>query len=99
MTNTPLRLLVVTLLVGALTGVSEGKVKPKGFGLTAQTESSIAIDPAGFPHIAYQGVNNNLYYARFDGRTRHRELVDLGQYYGNAMAINSRGAHSHRLRR
>ena len=89
--KTLLRFLVSSLLVSALAGIAEAKVKPKNLGSVNQTQLSIAIDRAGFPHIAYQGADRHLYHARFDGRTWQRELVDVSQYYGNAMAIDSQG--------
>jgi hypothetical protein len=89
--KTLLRFLGVSLLVCSLAGIAQAKVKPKNFGSVNQTRLSIAIDPAGFPHVAYQGPDHNLYHARFDGRTWQRELVDLGQYYDNAIAIDKQG--------
>jgi hypothetical protein len=89
--KTLLRFLVVSLLVVVLTAIAEAKVKPKNLATTAQTQSSIAIDPAGFPHVACLGADGNLYHARFDGRTWQREVVDDSQYYSNAMAIDAQG--------
>jgi hypothetical protein len=45
---------------------------PKAF--YAMTDRSLRLDAAGHPHIAYG--DDNLYYARHDGATWHRETVD-----------------------
>ena len=89
--NTLLRFLVVSVVVCSLSNASEAKLKHKNLATTAQTQSSIAIDPTGFPHVAYLGADGKLYHARFDGRTWQREVVDDSQYYSNAMAIDAQG--------
>ena len=82
---------VCTAAVLMLYGSVGAKVKSKNLGKTNQTTASIAIDPDGFPHVAYQGTDYSLYHARFDGRKWVRELVDTNQYYENSMAIDSQG--------
>ena len=74
-----------------LYGSVGAKVKSKNLGKTNQTTASLAIDPDGFPHVAYQGTDYSLYHARFNGRKWVRELVDTNQYYENSMAIDSQG--------
>lgn len=82
----------IVLLAFLMTAETAGaKVKAKNFGSTTQKTASIAFDPAGFPHVAYQGTDYGLYHARFDGKTWQREKIDDDQYYGNSIAIDSLG--------
>jgi hypothetical protein len=80
--------LAVLLLIP---GTAHSKVKANNLGKTAQTTASIAIDPEGFPHVAYQTAGYDLYHARLNGKKWQQEYVDESLFYENAMAIDSLG--------
>jgi len=65
------------------------KIKAKNLASTSQQTASIAVDPAGFSHIAYQGTDYSLYHARFNGKTWQRKKIDTNQYSGNSIAIDA----------
>ena len=74
-----------------ISGSAGAKVKAKNLASTTQQAASIAIDPDGFTHVAYQGTDYGLYHARFDGKTWQREKIDTNEYYGNSIAIDAQG--------
>ncbi len=71
----------------------EGKIKPKKLATVSQNYSSIAVDPAGTPHVVYQSADYHLYHAWFDGRRWQHEVVDASSDcgWGNSIAIDAQG--------
>ncbi len=92
-----LRWLFTSLILASLLSMTatsvEGKIKPKTLASVWQNYSSIAVDPAGTPHVVYQGADYHLYHAWFDGRHWQHELVDASSDcgWGNSIAIDVQG--------
>lgn len=80
-----------SLLVWPVSPV-EGKVKPKNLAAVGGG-CSVAVDPAGYPHVVYQSTDYHLYHARFDGKAWQHELVDGTSDcgWGNSIAIDAQG--------
>ncbi len=89
--KTTMRLFTVCLAILIVPAIAAAKIKTKNLASTTQQTASIAFDPAGLPHAAYQGTDYGLYHARFDGKIWRREKIDDTQYYGNSIAIDSQG--------
>jgi hypothetical protein len=86
-----MRLFAICCAVFMIPATAGAKIKAKTLAGTTQQTASIAIDPDGFTHVAYQGTDYGLYHARFDGRTWLREKIDTNQYYGNSIAVDAQG--------
>jgi len=92
-----LRCLLTSLFVASLLSMpftsAEGKIKPKKLASIWQNYSSIAVDPAGIPHVVYQGADYHLYHAWYDGGRWQHELVDASSDagWGNSIAIDVQG--------
>jgi hypothetical protein len=84
--------ILACLLSMTVTSV-EGKIKPKTLSSANQNYSSIAVDPAGTPHVVYQGTDYHLYHAWLDGGGWQHELVDASSDcgWGNSIAIDAQG--------
>ena len=84
--------ILACLLSMTVTSV-EGKIKPKTLASANQNYLSIAVDPAGTPHVVYQGADYHLYHAWLHGGRWQHELVDASSDcgWGNSIAIDVQG--------
>lgn len=84
--------ILACLLSMPLTSV-EGKIKPKKLGTIWANYNSIAVDPAGTPHVVYIAPDDHRYHAWFDGRRWQHELLDPNPYTGgvHSLAIDAQG--------
>jgi hypothetical protein len=71
----------------------EAKIKPKALAKTSQIAATLALDPAGQPHCAYQSADYHLFHAKFDGQRWQHELVDATSDCGwdNSIAVDKSG--------